>query len=223
MPRDTETPTRPVAIRSDRRLLRNDVFELLLERILDGSLEPGARLKDSDLTSWLQVSRTPVREAIARLSAVGLVETAPNRFTIVAPLSPVDVVDAIAVLRRLYPDAVRQSLPALDADADLEVGLLAGRLERDDDQNAVEVFLRVMHVVLASLRNAVLAETVVAVHLRVLRHLRLEPGAASVLPRQRVLAFAAALRAHDPRSVRMVEQVLDDADVAVGSRALSLR
>ena len=51
----------------------------LRELILDGDLRPGARLGEVELAERLGVSRTPVREALSRLAAEGLVELAPNR------------------------------------------------------------------------------------------------------------------------------------------------
>ncbi|WP_448627785.1 GntR family transcriptional regulator [Geodermatophilus sp. URMC 64] len=51
----------------------------LRELILDGGLRPGARLGEVELADRLGVSRTPVREALSRLAAEGLVEIAPNR------------------------------------------------------------------------------------------------------------------------------------------------
>ncbi|WP_181419940.1 MULTISPECIES: GntR family transcriptional regulator [unclassified Curtobacterium] len=65
---------RSPASQGPRRLLRDVVYEQTLEAIENGTLEAGERLNDEELTSWLGVSRTPVREAIARLESEGLVE-----------------------------------------------------------------------------------------------------------------------------------------------------
>ncbi|MGY1806886.1 GntR family transcriptional regulator [Blastococcus sp. SYSU D00669] len=51
----------------------------LRELILDGDLRPGTRLGEVELAERLGVSRTPVREALTRLAAEGLVDLAPNR------------------------------------------------------------------------------------------------------------------------------------------------
>ena len=78
MPVPTSEPT------TERQLLRDTVRNRLREAILDGTLEPGERLHDDELVAWLQVSRTPIREALSDLVRAGLVEMAPNRWTRVA-------------------------------------------------------------------------------------------------------------------------------------------
>ena len=52
-------------------------YRRLHEAIVHGEIVPGARLVETALCEWLQVSRTPVREALRRLKTDGLVETAP--------------------------------------------------------------------------------------------------------------------------------------------------
>lgn len=101
-----------------RRLLRDSVFFRIRDAIIDGTLEPGERLLDAELSSWLGVSRTPIREALARLEAAGLVETKPGRYTIVSPIDPRSVADAQAVTAAMHELAVREAVPQLTA-ADL--------------------------------------------------------------------------------------------------------
>ncbi|WP_417563151.1 GntR family transcriptional regulator [Microbacterium sp.] len=62
-------------------VLGDEVYTILGEAILDGRLEPGERLRDTELAERLGVSRTPVREALQRLERSGLVEVAANRWT----------------------------------------------------------------------------------------------------------------------------------------------
>jgi DNA-binding GntR family transcriptional regulator len=64
-----------------RRLLRDIVFEKMIAAIQDGTLQAGERLNDDELVAWLGVSRTPIREAIAKLVDYGLVEMEANRYT----------------------------------------------------------------------------------------------------------------------------------------------
>lgn len=66
--------------------------------ILRGVYAPGERLGEVDLARQLGVSRTPVREALRRLSAEGLVDITPNKGARVVELSPADL-DHVFLLR----------------------------------------------------------------------------------------------------------------------------
>lgn len=196
--------------RVDRRLLRNDVFELLLERILTGDFEPGMRLKDGDLTDWLHVSRTPVREALGRLEHVGLVFTAPNRYTIVAPLVPWEVAATSRLLTLLYPDAVAGVRDRMTVDLELELDLLGGRLERDPQAQPVELLRRVLGLMLASLQNRVLADLLDSLQLRVFRYLYLFDGPAGIVSRERVAQLARAIASGDDAAVDHLLELMRD-------------
>jgi len=99
-------------------LLRDSVFVRIRDAIIDGTLEPGERLVDGELSGWLGVSRTPIREALARLEAAGLVETKPGRYTMVSPIDPRTLADAQEVTAAMNELAVRTAVPIL-TDADL--------------------------------------------------------------------------------------------------------
>ena len=73
----------------------------LRQRIVEGHLSPGAKLNERELSELLQVSRTPLREAIKMLAAEGLVELLPNRGAVVAQMSEQDVVDTFEVIANL--------------------------------------------------------------------------------------------------------------------------
>jgi DNA-binding GntR family transcriptional regulator len=64
----------------------DQVYEAIRERITSGSLPRGARVHQEDLAEELGVSRTPVREALRRLAAEGLVEMRTNRGARVADI-----------------------------------------------------------------------------------------------------------------------------------------
>ena len=109
-----------------RTLLRDQAYAQLRDAILDGTLEPGEQLKDAELAQWLGLSRTPIREALARLEEYGLVETKPQSFTRVAPLSARDARDAFTVYAAL--EALAASLGVIRlAAADLETMRAANR------------------------------------------------------------------------------------------------
>ncbi|WP_417683904.1 GntR family transcriptional regulator [Roseibium sp.] len=58
------------------------VYKILLERMRSGDLKPGTRMREDETARELGVSRTPVREAFARLFARGLVESAKGGWTV---------------------------------------------------------------------------------------------------------------------------------------------
>jgi DNA-binding GntR family transcriptional regulator len=64
--------------------LSDEVFEALVKDILSGAVEPGARLDEPSICRKFGVSRTPIREALRRLSGTGLVEVAPRKGVTVA-------------------------------------------------------------------------------------------------------------------------------------------
>jgi DNA-binding GntR family transcriptional regulator len=113
---------RPVS----RRLLSEEVFLRLRDSIVRGKLAPGARVKDSELAERLGLSRTPVREALARLVDIGLVEAKPGVYTRVTTLNRRDVERALAVFRCLDQLAVETAVPRMTLH-DLELMRRANR------------------------------------------------------------------------------------------------
>jgi len=67
------------------------VFSNLLGRILTFDLKPYAEISEGGLAEQMGVSRTPVREALARLAKLQLVDIFPQRGTVVAPLRVADL------------------------------------------------------------------------------------------------------------------------------------
>ncbi len=60
------------------------VYDLLRDEILDLKLEPGSAIDEVQLANRFGMSRTPIREALVRLAGEGLIETLPNRSTMVS-------------------------------------------------------------------------------------------------------------------------------------------
>lgn len=97
-----------------RSLLRDDVYESIRDAIVEGTFEPGERLKDPELEKWLGVSRTPIREALLRLERAGLIIAQPGRATIVAPLDPASTASAREIVAAMHELAVRLAVPSLN-------------------------------------------------------------------------------------------------------------
>lgn len=83
------------------------VTDALREAILDGVLPQATWLREDELSRELQVSRTPIREALRRLSDEGLTSRAANRGTLVSSMSLEDVLAVYVVRERLEGLAAR--------------------------------------------------------------------------------------------------------------------
>jgi len=96
-----------------RHLLRDEAYEALSDAIVSGQLRPGEQLHDAELCAWLNLSRSPVRAALARLEDEGLIETAPQRSTRVTTLESSRVLDGFPVLAALHALATELAVPRL--------------------------------------------------------------------------------------------------------------
>jgi DNA-binding GntR family transcriptional regulator len=77
----------------DLVMTRHAAYEAIRNRILDGTFAVDDHLVEADLAAQLEVSRTPVREALRRLASEGLVTFQPNRGTRVAGWSEVELAE----------------------------------------------------------------------------------------------------------------------------------
>ncbi len=79
---------------SERNCAHDRVRWTILERIMDGTYQPGERLKELRLAREFRVSQAPVREALRKLEAIGVVKSEPYRGARVRELSPTELRDA---------------------------------------------------------------------------------------------------------------------------------
>jgi DNA-binding GntR family transcriptional regulator len=85
------------------------VADYLSAAILNGRFVPGQRIVESEITTSLGVSRGPVREALRRLSAEGLVEIVPNRGAMVRRLSMTEALELFDIRTELEALAARRA------------------------------------------------------------------------------------------------------------------
>ncbi len=96
--------------------LSQQVYSHLRAGILDNSYPPGSSLPEEALATKLNVSRVPVREALRRLSAEGLVVIKPRQGATVTELTSKQFLDAYQVREALEVLAVRLAVPKLTPD-----------------------------------------------------------------------------------------------------------
>ncbi len=87
-----------------KRPLKEDIFNVLHEKIISGVYKPGDWLRQEDIATQLGVSMTPVREGLDLLVSAGLAERVPYRGVRVREISPKDVIEAYGL--RLVLEAV---------------------------------------------------------------------------------------------------------------------
>ena len=98
---------------STRQTAHEFVRSVLRRAILNGELGGGTRLVQAEIAATLDVSTTPVREALRDLATEGLVQFDPHRGAIVSELSVDDVHDIYDIRMVLEPLAMRQAVPHL--------------------------------------------------------------------------------------------------------------
>jgi DNA-binding GntR family transcriptional regulator len=97
----------------------DELVATIRERIVSGQLAPGLRLSQQQMAEELQVSRTPLREALQRLATEGLVVSLVNRGMIVAP-APLSDVEGSYSLRLLVEPAMVSAIVSTVTDSDID-------------------------------------------------------------------------------------------------------
>lgn len=101
----------------------DEAYTRIKQEILEVRLPPGFQAPEPEIAQKLGMSRTPVREALIRLEAEGLVELIPRRGARVLPISPEDLREIYEIFAVLEPEAaaaVAKSTPGSEQLAPLE-------------------------------------------------------------------------------------------------------
>ncbi|MFF5566885.1 GntR family transcriptional regulator [Streptomyces sp. NPDC012623] len=112
-----QTPETPPFV-NGRQVLTDGVHEALLAMLVDGTLQPGSPMRTETLAQRLQVSATPVREALARLESTGMVRRVARRGYRVAELPTREELAQLVELRIILEPANTERACRL-ADAEL--------------------------------------------------------------------------------------------------------
>jgi DNA-binding GntR family transcriptional regulator len=129
-----------------RPVTQRSVVELVIEEvrrsILEGSLPPGAPISIADLSSRLQVSHIPVREALRRLEGEGLIELRRSRSAVVASLTTADLHDVFRLRLLVESDMLARAVKDY-TDNDIEkIEAAYDALERRPEDTAEDLSAR---------------------------------------------------------------------------------
>ncbi len=140
----------------------DDIVGQLADAIVAGQFRPGEKLDELTLANRFFVSRTPIREALSQLAAMGLVSRRPNRGAVVAELSEEHLANLIEVMAELEAVCARLAAERMSGPdrRSMEVDHLAAaemvRLGRTDAYAAYDTLFHAR--VQAAARNPQLSE-----------------------------------------------------------------
>jgi DNA-binding GntR family transcriptional regulator len=145
-----------------RTVLREQIRELLLERILKGELQSGDRIVELQLAQELGTSQAPVREALRELQSLGFVEHEPYRGTRVRRITEEELAEIYPVRAALEELAAQEAASRLDG----KVGELEREFEamreaagRDDLQDLAAHDATFHRLIVEAAGNKVLLDT----------------------------------------------------------------
>lgn len=153
-----------------RQGLYDAVADRIRSQIVEGRLEPGARLNERVLCEQMGVSRTPMREAIKKLAGQGLITLEPNRGAVVHRLSTSEVAAAFEVIAMLEAMSGQLAAERASDDEVAHISALQAEMERAHRAEDLPAYYRVNAQIHSALneaaRNPVLEEVFRSVNLR---------------------------------------------------------
>jgi DNA-binding GntR family transcriptional regulator len=147
------------------------VYRALRQAILNGSFSPGQMLRQDDVASRLGVSRSPLREALPRLEAEGILVLHPRRGYAVATLDPKEIAEVFDLRSLLEAELARRSIVRRTATDIARVYTISAEMaeltSKNDDASLSQWFELNM-----KLHDALLVPAGCPHHMRALQHSR---------------------------------------------------
>jgi DNA-binding GntR family transcriptional regulator len=177
-------------------------YKRLREGILSGEFRPGQRLREAELAARLNVSRTPIREAIRRLASDGLIEVAPSRGMMIIELDKQQVRELYSLRETLEGAAAR--LAAQHASAS-EIVQMRELLDGGQEANgSAKEAARINHLFHRAIHDAAHNRYLVEALMKFSESLALLPGTTFEMPgrpetaRKEHLAIVRAIEGREP-------------------------
>lgn len=153
-----------------RASLHEQAAQRLRQMLVEGRIAPGAKLNERELSELLNVSRTPLREAIKMLAAEGLVELLPNRGAVAVSLSEADILNTFEVMAGLEAQcgelAAQRITPQELAEIQAMHFEMLAAYTRRDLSTYYSINARIHSAISAAARNPVLASVYQQVNAR---------------------------------------------------------
>ncbi|CAM3583487.1 GntR family transcriptional regulator [Cytobacillus oceanisediminis] len=101
--------------------IREHAYLYLKKLILEGEYQAGDRLVERELAAKLNISRTPIREALFRLESQGFVKTVPRKGVVISNISEDEVLEVFTILSSLEVLAVKLAAQRMDRETQKEL------------------------------------------------------------------------------------------------------
>jgi GntR family transcriptional regulator, rspAB operon transcriptional repressor len=206
--------------------LREQVYELLRRFIVSGVIAPGDTIDDEDIAAQLQISRTPVREAIKKLSDEHLVDVIAQSGTRAARIDAHEVRQAFLIRRALEMESAAQAaanMTALNADALRDIHQRHARaIERADYTTAIGIDDQ-FHRHIASISNLPRLWRAIEIskaHLDRCRHKMLTRTGEAQATLQQHMDIITSLESQNPEAARSTMQRHLDSAMATTEKML---
>jgi len=121
-------------------LLSQKVYRALKTEIIKGSLKPGTKLSEGKIAKQMEVSRTPIREALRELAAEGFVKISPNQGVVVSNASVEDVQEVLQIRGVLEGLAARLATKTINEEEIKELEKYQKRMEHYTNKDDVLAF-----------------------------------------------------------------------------------
>ena len=153
--------------------LTEAAYEELKRRIITLVYPPGSYINEAQLCEDLQIGRTPVHQAVNRLSLEGMINIIPRKGNIVSPISLEDALAVFEVRLILEPECARIAARLASESQIKSMDALLAPARRLIDRREIEVLMNIdrdFHILLAGCaRNKVLEQMLMRLHERSLR------------------------------------------------------
>ena len=194
--------------RGPQPLSAEQVCERIRSAILSGELKPGSKLTEQDLAAELEVSRTPIREAIRQLEVERLVSRTPFVGVTVTRLSPEEVIELLDIREVLEGLVARLATRNMDS-VHLQrlrksLQQLAASAKKGDVASYLDHALAFRRGLVECCHSATLSEHVLAIENR----LRLTGSRTALLPGR----MEAAIQEHEKLLDAIARRDADDAE-----------
>lgn len=190
--------------------LREQIRERIVEGIVSGRWKPGERIVERRIAMELEVSQTPVREALRELEALRLIESAPNKGVRVRTLTAADLEEIYPVRAGLEQIAAELAAPKLSADVSVlesEVAALCAADREGDTEGQARHTVAFHRELVRASGNSVLLHTWESLGIEVWTALSIRwLGTRQQSYAEEHQAVVEAFRRRDPRVSELVKE-----------------